>query len=196
MSERQLRGTARWMRHACGTIGAVACFSLSTLANAQAAGATSAGATNTVTLDSSVNRTTSSPSQDATTRPAPPLGVDTALDARAKAIASRLRCPVCQGESIQDSPAELAAQMKTLVREQIANGRTDREVLDYFTAKYGQWILLEPKAQGLNLIVYWLPVVFLVAGAGVLWIIVKRWTRPRPAGRGVFPTDATDSEND
>jgi cytochrome c-type biogenesis protein CcmH len=115
-----------------------------------------------------------------TTQVAPALGVDTVLDARAKSIASRLRCPVCQGESIQDSPAELAAQMKTLVREQLAQGRSESEVLDYFTQKYGQWILLEPKAQGLNLIVYWVPVLFLAIGGGVLWMMVRRWTR-RPA---------------
>ena len=110
---------------------------------------------------------------------APLLGIDTMLDARAKGIASRLRCPVCQGESIQDSPAELAAQMKTVVREQLANGRSEPEILEYFTQKYGQWILLEPKAEGLNLIVYWLPVLFIVFGGAGLWFVVRRWTRPR-----------------
>ena len=110
---------------------------------------------------------------------APLPGIDTVLDARAKGIASRLRCPVCQGESIQDSPAELAAQMKTVVREQLANGKSEPEILDYFTQKYGQWILLEPKAQGLNLIVYWIPVLFLAFGAAGLWVVVRRWTRPR-----------------
>ena len=110
---------------------------------------------------------------------APLPGIDTVLDARAKGIASRLRCPVCQGESIQDSPAELAAQMKTVVREQLANGKSEPEILDYFTQKYGQWILLEPKAEGLNLIVYWLPVLFIVFGGAGLWFVVRRWTRPR-----------------
>jgi cytochrome c-type biogenesis protein CcmH/NrfF len=109
----------------------------------------------------------------------PPLpGVDRAFDERVKRIASRLRCPVCQGESIQDSPAELSSQMKTLVREQLANGKTEAEVLDYFLAKYGQWILLEPRAEGFNLLVYWLPVFFLVFGAGGLWFVVRKWTRP------------------
>ena len=110
---------------------------------------------------------------------APLPGIDTVLDARAKGIASRLRCPVCQGESIQDSPAELAAQMKTVVREQLANGKSESDILDYFTQKYGQWILLEPKAEGLNLIVYWLPVLFIVFGGAGLWFVVRRWTRPR-----------------
>ena len=108
--------------------------------------------------------------------PAP--GVDAALDARVKAIATRLRCPVCQGESIQDSPAELSAQMRSVVREQLAGGKSEREVMDYFVQKYGQWILLEPRAEGINLLVYWLPVVFLVVGGGVIWMAVRKWTRP------------------
>lgn len=109
---------------------------------------------------------------------APALGVDTVLDERAKAVSSRLRCPVCQGESIQDSPAELAGQMKLLVREQLASGRSEKEVLDYFTQKYGQWILLEPKAEGFNLLVYWLPVVFLFLGGGGIAMAVRKWSRP------------------
>jgi cytochrome c-type biogenesis protein CcmH len=135
---------------------------------------------------------TASAQEGTSSRAVPAPGVDTVLDARAKAISSRLRCPVCQGESIQDSPAELAAQMKGLVREQIVNGRSDVEVLDYFTQKYGQWILLEPQAQGLNLIVYWIPVLFLVIGGGVLWMVVRKWTRPRTVVDGDLSIDAID----
>lgn len=103
-------------------------------------------------------------------------GVDRELDERVKHVAKRLRCPVCQGESIQDSPAELAAQMKRLVREQLANGKSEDEVLNYFIAGYGQWIMLEPRAEGFNLIVYWLPVLFLLFGGAAIWMAVKRWT--------------------
>ena len=117
-----------------------------------------------------------SPQSPLPTPPAP--GVDEALDARVAAVASRLRCPVCQGESIQDSPAELSTQMKALVREQLHAGRSEREVLDYFVQKYGQWILLEPRAEGINLLVCGLPTLFLVLGGGVLIVLVKRWTRP------------------
>ena len=130
-----------------------------------------------------------SAADSATTQPrnAVPLpGVDTLLDKRVKAVSSRLRCPVCQGESIQDSPAELSAQMRTLVREQLATGKSEREVLDYFTQKYGQWILLEPKAEGFNLLVYWLPVVFIVMGGVGIAIAVRRWTRP---DRQIVATD-------
>ncbi|MEP6780337.1 MAG: cytochrome c-type biogenesis protein, partial [Gemmatimonadaceae bacterium] len=109
-------------------------------------------------------------------------GVDSVLDARVKTVASRLRCPVCQGESIQDSPAELSAQMRSLVREQLAAGRTESQVFDYFVQKYGQWILLEPRAEGINLLVYWLPILFIVLGAGGLWMAVRKWTRPVGGG--------------
>ena len=111
---------------------------------------------------------------------APLPGVDTLLDKRVKAVSSRLRCPVCQGESIQDSPAELSAQMRTLVREQLHDGKSEQEVLDYFTQKYGQWILLEPKAEGINLLVYWLPVVFIVIGGVGIAMAVRKWTKPAP----------------
>lgn len=108
----------------------------------------------------------------------PAVGVDTALDARAKAVSKQLRCPVCQGESIQDSPAELSTQMRTLVREQLANGRSEPEVIDYFVQRYGQSILLAPTAKGFNLLLYWLPVVFLLVGGVVIGKSVSRWTRP------------------
>lgn len=119
------------------------------------------------------------PTADAPTVQGVPLaGEDPALDARVKAVAKQLRCPVCQGESIQDSPAELAVQMKDLVREQLATGNSEAQVMDYFVAKYGQWILLEPRAEGFNLLVYGLPVAFLVFGFGFVVVLVKRWTRP------------------
>ena len=125
----------------------------------------------------------------------PPPGVDAVLDERVKAVSSRLRCPVCQGESIQDSPAELSGQMRTLVREQLAGGRSEQEVLDYFTLKYGQWILLEPKAEGINLLVYWLPVFFLVIGGVGIAMAVRKWTRPARQVVGtdlLSPSDSSD----
>jgi cytochrome c-type biogenesis protein CcmH/NrfF len=108
-------------------------------------------------------------------------GADSVLDRRVRMVAQRLRCPVCQGESIQESPAELATQMKGVVREQLASGKSEQDVLNYFLAKYGDWILLEPRAEGINLLVYWIPVIFLVLGAIVLYLTVKKWTRPRAA---------------
>lgn len=103
------------------------------------------------------------------------------LEQRTSAVASELRCPVCQGLSIQDSPSELAQQMRAVVRDQLAAGRTPDEVKHYFVDKYGEWILLEPQAQGFNVLVYVLPVAAVLAGAAVVVIAVRRWSRPAPS---------------
>jgi cytochrome c-type biogenesis protein CcmH len=110
---------------------------------------------------------------------------DSVLEARVRAVASELRCPVCQGESIQDSPAALAQQMRAVVREQLAAGRTPDEVKAYFVDKYGEWILLRPKARGWNMLVYVLPLVALLIGVALVARATRRW-----ASRG--DTKATD----
>ena len=112
------------------------------------------------------------------------------LDAQAKDLAGQLRCPVCQGESIKDSPAPLAQEMRQVVRDQLAAGKTPDEVKQYFVAKYGEWILLQPSASGFNLIVYALPFALLLAGAAVVVLAVRRWTRA-PADSPAAVDDAT-----
>jgi len=104
--------------------------------------------------------------------------LDSALEAQASALASELRCPVCQGMSIEDSPTELAVEMKELVREQLAAGRSPEEVRQYFVDRYGEWVLLKPRASGFNLLVYVLPWFVLLAGGAVIVAGVRRWTRP------------------
>ena len=101
---------------------------------------------------------------------------DSVLDARVRAVSSELRCPVCQGESIEDSPAALAEEMRAVVREQLAAGRTPDEVKGYFVEKYGEWILLRPRARGWNMLVYVLPVATLLIGAAVIARATRRWT--------------------
>lgn len=105
---------------------------------------------------------------------------DPAMEARATRLASELRCPVCQGLSIHDSPSPLAQQMKDLIRSQVASGWSDEDVTDYFVSKYGEWVLLEPKASGFNLLVYVLPALLLVGGAAFIFFAVRRWTGPAP----------------
>ncbi len=105
---------------------------------------------------------------------------DSVLEARTSALASQLRCVVCQGLSIQDSPSELAQQMRSLVRDQLAAGRTEREVRAYFISKYGEWILLAPQPRGFNLLVYVLPAMLLVGGLGFVWVMVRRWSAAPP----------------
>jgi cytochrome c-type biogenesis protein CcmH/NrfF len=109
---------------------------------------------------------------------------DPQLEALTSTVAAQLRCPVCQGVSIQDSPSELAQQMRTVVKEQLASGKSPDEVKDYFISKYGEWILLEPKASGFNLLVYALPWVLVVGGLVFLAFVVKKWTAAAPATAG------------
>jgi len=113
----------------------------------------------------------------------PGAPADSALEAAVRAVASQLRCVVCQGLSIQDSPSDLAREMKQIVRDQLAAGRTPDEVKDYFVARYGEWILLDPPARGFNLAVHVLPVLGLLGGAVVVAVLLRRWTRA-PAEEG------------
>lgn len=119
-------------------------------------------------------------------RPAPRTVVstpaDSALEAMTTALASELRCPVCQGNSIQDSPSELAQQMRDVIRDQLRSGKTPDDVRAYFVGKYGEWILLSPRAEGLNLIVYLVPFAVILVGGAVVWRTVRRWTTAAPAG--------------
>ena len=101
---------------------------------------------------------------------------DSVLDARTSAVASGLRCPVCQGLSIQESPSELSQQMRDIVKDQLRAGRSPEEVKEYFVSRYGEWILLEPKARGFNVVVYALPVLLVLGGIAVITVVVRRWT--------------------
>jgi len=90
------------------------------------------------------------------------------LDQQTNEIAGLLRCPVCQGMSVADSPSEMAVNMKHQVRELIARGYTREQILRYFERSYGQFVLLKPKFQGVNTLVWILPI--LALGVGIFAI--------------------------
>jgi cytochrome c-type biogenesis protein CcmH len=79
---------------------------------------------------------------------------DPALEARARAISKELRCPVCQNESIDESHAEVARDLRLLVRERVSAGDTNDEALSFLVARYGEFILLNPPAKGSTLILW------------------------------------------
>src|SRR5438445_4656069 len=108
---------------------------------------------------------------------------DSSLDAKARDVAATLRCPVCQNLSIQDSPSLLAQDMKRLVRERLAAGETPDQVRRYFVSRYGEWVLLKPRASGVDLSVWLLPLLALVGGAVLVWSAVRRWIRQGDAAR-------------
>lgn len=106
------------------------------------------------------------------------LAAQTALDDQVRALASELRCPVCQNLSVADSPSELARQMRDVIREQLEAGKTPQQVREYFIAKYGDWVLLSPRPRGLSWLVWVGP--FVAVGLGFLVAIraIRRWARP------------------
>lgn len=100
----------------------------------------------------------------------------TPIDQQVQELSAQLRCPVCQGTSLKDSPSELAQQMRAIIRSRLEAGETPAQVRQYFVSKYGEWILLQPEAKGFNLLVYLLPVLGLLGGALIIFGAVRRWT--------------------
>jgi cytochrome c-type biogenesis protein CcmH len=111
-----------------------------------------------------------------------PTEQDRATQARAIAIAEQLRCLVCQNQTIADSNADLAVDLRRQVREQIAAGRTDREVLDFMTERYGDFVLYRPPFKATTALLWGGPGLLLVIGAIMLARLVRerRVAEPPP----------------
>lgn len=107
-------------------------------------------------------------------------------------VARQLRCPVCESVSVADSPAELAVQMRSVIRKKLEAGESDQQILEYFQISYGDSVLLEPPRRGLGLAVWFGPIVVLAVGAGLLYLILRRWVRPR-SREGKHRSSAADS---
>jgi cytochrome c-type biogenesis protein CcmH len=99
---------------------------------------------------------------------------DPKLEARARELSRELRCMVCQNQSIDESDAPLARDLRLLVRERLTEGDTDRQVLDFLVARYGEFVLLKPPLESKTIILWGLPPVALLAGAIGLFIAVRR----------------------
>jgi len=99
------------------------------------------------------------------------------LETRTHEVGGLLRCPVCQGMSIADSPSEMAVNMKAQVHELLARGYTEDQILHYFELSYGQFVLLRPKFQGVTSIVWVLPLVALVLGAVIVVLKFRKLGR-------------------
>ncbi len=107
-----------------------------------------------------------------------------------RAIASELRCVVCQSLSVADSPSETAHQMRGIIRERLDAGDRPEQVKAYFVDKYGPWILLSPPRKGFDLLVWIVPFVGLGAGIVLVAFLVRSWSRPpRPATPGPASVD-------
>ncbi|HUP45201.1 MAG TPA: cytochrome c-type biogenesis protein [Thermoanaerobaculia bacterium] len=139
-------------------------------------------------------QTTDTQVPDASQFVGPPAGVPLTgevLNKRATEVSALLRCPVCQGLSVADSPAEMAVNMKGQVRDLLARGYTEEQILRYFEQSYGQFVLLRPKFEGLNTLVWLLPLVALLIGAAVVFMKLKKLERGGPAAPAP-PADAAE----
>lgn len=110
------------------------------------------------------------------------------LEEQVRRIASELRCPVCQNLSVADSPSEMAQQMRAIIQQQLKDGKSPDEVKTYFISKYGEWVMLAPRAKGFSLLIWILPFVALGGGALFVVVMVRRWSKNRPEA----PSTAAD----
>jgi cytochrome c-type biogenesis protein CcmH len=101
------------------------------------------------------------------------------LETRARALSQQLRCMVCQNQSIDDSDAPLARDLRLLVRERLSAGDTDRQVIDFLVSRYGEFVLLKPRFEWHTALLWVLPPTLLLAGAVALWMSTRR--RPAPS---------------
>jgi cytochrome c-type biogenesis protein CcmH len=99
---------------------------------------------------------------------------DPKLEARARVLSEELRCMVCQNQSIDDSAAPLARDLRLLVRERLTKGDSDSQVLNYLVARYGEFVLLKPRFELHNLLLWGLPPFALVAGMIALFVTARR----------------------
>ena len=107
---------------------------------------------------------------------------DPAKEARARDLSRELRCMVCQNQSIDDSEAPLARDLRLLVRERIAAGDSDNQVMDFLVARYGEFVLLKPRVNQHTLVLWLLPPLALAGGGLALWLHNRR--RQKSAGDG------------
>jgi len=110
------------------------------------------------------------------------------LEQRARNLSAQLRCMVCQNQSIDDSNAELARDLRVLVRERLTNGDTDDQVVDYVVSRYGEFVLLKPRLSAKTVILWATPVLLLLVGAIAILVFV----RTRPSQRAVAALTAEE----
>jgi len=99
------------------------------------------------------------------------------LDERTLEVARQIQCPVCNGESVADSPSLKASEMRAVIRQQLAEGRSDQQVLAYFSDVYGSDILESPPQQGFTSLIWIMPVLMLLAGATAVVTLARDWQK-------------------
>ncbi|MEX0753419.1 MAG: cytochrome c-type biogenesis protein [Xanthobacteraceae bacterium] len=115
---------------------------------------------------------------------------DPALEARARALSQQLRCLVCQNQSIDDSDAPLARDLRILLRERLKSGDSDRQVMDFLVARYGEFVLLKPPFAWHTALLWLAPGLLLIAGAAGLLLIARGRARQSSANEPLSAEEA------
>jgi cytochrome c-type biogenesis protein CcmH len=119
---------------------------------------------------------------------------DPAQEAKARAFMREIRCVVCQSQSIDESDAEIAAQLRNAIREQMAAGKNEDEIRDYLVARYGDFVLLKPPFKASTLFLWVGPFVLVAIGLGFVLLQRRRKTAMAPDGAGLAPPDLNENE--
>ena len=106
---------------------------------------------------------------------------DPALEARAREVTRELRCVVCQNQSVDDSDAPLARDIRILVRERIKGGDTDEQARDFIVARYGKFVLLRPPLESDTLLLWFGPGILFIGALGLAWLYLHNLRRDTPA---------------
>jgi cytochrome c-type biogenesis protein CcmH len=115
---------------------------------------------------------------------------DPALESRARALSQELRCMVCQNQSIDDSDAPLAKDLRVLVRERLTAGDSDRQVIDFLVARYGEFVLLRPRLNAHTVLLWTAPFAAVVAGGiGLIMFLRRRSRAESPAVPTLSPDE-------
>jgi cytochrome c-type biogenesis protein CcmH len=115
---------------------------------------------------------------------------DPALEARARTISAELRCMVCQNQSIDDSNADLARDLRLLVRKRLVDGDSDRQVVDYIVSRYGEFVLLKPRFSEKTWLLWGAPIALFVLG-GISLVVFARRRAGKPTGTRLTAEEET-----
>ncbi len=122
------------------------------------------------------------------------VSADPALEKRTLAVAAELRCLVCQNQTIADSNADLAVDLRNQVREMLRKGQSEKEIVDYMTARYGDFVLYRPPVKTSTALLWYGPAALLVGGLAILAVVLRRRSR-MPADQ-FEPDEADDHDQD
>ena len=121
---------------------------------------------------------------------------DPALEARARALSKELRCMVCQNQSIDDSDAPLAHDLRVLVRERLQAGESDQQVIDFLVARYGEFVLLRPRFSWHTALLWFGPATILIIGAYGVVVLARRYRTNRAAEQETLTAAEADRLSD